>query len=150
MKANDSDIPNVHITPLVGSNLNFTYGEGKYYEVTLLNNNNIGLANQNILITINGKTYTRFTICAGVAKIKINLNIGTYTITAKFEGNENYSGSNVSNIIYINNNKISTILISQNLTKNFKTSSQYIVTLKDSNNNVIANQIVKITINGKP
>ena len=83
---------------LVASDVNMTYKDGTAYEVQLTDGegNNIAVANLVVKITIKGSTYKVKTDANGVAKLPINLYVGTYDISAE------YNGKIVNNTIIIN------------------------------------------------
>ncbi len=89
---------------------------------------------------INGVFYTRNTNENGVAKLNINLNKGTYIITAINPIN----GDQHSNII-----KVLPILVEgHNLTKYYRNASVYSIRVLDDVGNPLANQTVLFNING--
>jgi hypothetical protein len=74
-----------------------TFGDNKRLYVDLMDINLNPLKNKEILIKINGVTYTRTTDDKGQASIAINLGGGQYWAIVSYEGDENYlPGANVS------------------------------------------------------
>ena len=73
----------IHIYSTIdGDDLSKTYGQSNPYKATFLNSQGQKLANSDVNFNINGVFYTRTTDTNGVGKLNINLNPGTYTITA--------------------------------------------------------------------
>ncbi|WP_409200462.1 hypothetical protein [Methanobrevibacter sp. DSM 116169] len=76
---------------LIGNDLNKTFSESKTYDVLVLDGVGKPLANQNVVININGVFYNISSGNDGLAKLNINLNPGSYIATATWNG---YSTSN--------------------------------------------------------
>ena len=72
-------------------NIVMNHGDGTNYEVTLFDNSLNPIAKAIVHITIRGKTYDRRTDENGTARLPINLAVGTYTISASFDGNSKLS-----------------------------------------------------------
>ena len=68
---------------LTGSNLNMLYTSGKYFKVRLTRDD-LPFEGQNVMITINGKTYTRTTDSNGYASFKVTLPPKTYAVKASY------------------------------------------------------------------
>ena len=68
---------------LIVKNFKKVYGTSKQLTALLLDDNNNPILDTGITFTINGVSYTRVTDNNGVARLKINLNIGTYTCTVQ-------------------------------------------------------------------
>jgi hypothetical protein len=83
---------------IVASDVNMTYKDGTAYEVQLVDGegNNIAVANIVVKITIKGTSYNVKTDANGVAKLPINLAVGTYDISAEYNGKE------ITNTIVVN------------------------------------------------
>lgn len=58
--------------------------EGQYFEASLTQDN-APMANETVIFAINSVNYTKTTNDNGIAKLQINLNPGTYTITTTFK-----------------------------------------------------------------
>ena len=92
-------------TVLNANNLTKTYGSNESFTVSLTDNNNNPIVNENINITLSNsnnqsKTYTLLTDTNGSVNLAINLNPGTYTATST------YNDSNITNTITINSASI--------------------------------------------
>ena len=147
----DSDIPTTTATLLEGKDLTKTFGVSGAYEVTLTDKDGNPLVGQKIQLTINGVTYTRTTDENGQAKLNINLQPGTYTITVIFKGTEEYGISSVNNTIIVKNpseEKIGSTIEADNYVKEFGVPGAYTITLKDIHGNPLVGQKIELTING--
>ncbi|MCR5026278.1 MAG: transglutaminase [Methanobrevibacter sp.] len=86
---------------LFADDLNMVYGDGSSFNVTLTDLNEKPIANDTISISINGVAYNRTTDANGIAKLKINLNPGNYTVVYTHsdpDAIDYYVGSNTVNI----------------------------------------------------
>ncbi|WP_409199626.1 hypothetical protein [Methanobrevibacter sp. DSM 116169] len=81
---------------LVGENLNKTFGTPDQYEVAAFDEVGNPAIGANVTININGVMYYRISGDDGVAKLNINLNVGSYIATATWKG---YSTSNIVNVV---------------------------------------------------
>ena len=83
---------------IVASDVNMTYKDGTAYEVQLVDSegNNVAISNIVVKITIKGSTYNVKTDANGIAKLPINLYVGTYDISAE------YNGKVINNTIVVN------------------------------------------------
>ena len=76
---------------------------GKYFRIRLTDSNSKALANKQIKITFNGKNYYRTTDSNGYVKFQINLvKKGTYTIAARFLGDDKYDATFKSYKVKVN------------------------------------------------
>lgn len=82
----------INILPtLIGEDINKSFIEKSQYKVKVLDNNGNEIVGANVLINIHGIIYTKITDNDGIAKLDINLNPGSYIVTATWN---NYSTSN--------------------------------------------------------
>ena len=117
---------------------------GTYFEVTLKDNAGKALSNQNISLTVNGKSYSGLTNASGVASIKTSsLAVGTYTVSLNYAGNSDYSSASLSKKV-----KVLSSVIGSGLTKYYGQTSQYKATFWKGNS-VLANTKVSFKVNGK-
>lgn len=87
-------------TFILGTDIEKLKNQEVYYNVVLVDENNMPLKDKRIEFDV-GKTYYRTTNKDGFAKLHINLNKSS-KITASFKGDDEYLGSKTSNdIIYI-------------------------------------------------
>lgn len=122
---------------------------GEYYTVTLRNNETqLPIVNEKVIIHVVGKDYIKYTDKNGEAKLKINLNEGTYDISYKYEGNNGYNGASGNNIIIRDHKQVSTYLEVLN-PKITRYEDQLIVKVTDENSIPLTNQPVTLTVCGK-
>ena len=119
---------------------------GNAYKVTLKDDDGNVLAGQRITFTFNGKVYNRTTNSKGVANLTISASAGkTYKFSYVFPGTS-----------YYNQSSSGTIDLAVKVKSSFKNSGSvimnnttYIVTLRDSEGNLLANKLVNFTFDGK-
>ena len=133
-------VPPTHKYELKADNVTkFVNGTERY--VVRLTDNGKPLANQKILITLNGVEYTCVTDKNGTATLDLDLEVGNYTVTAK------WNRYKVENTIIVKPTH-SYELKGYNVIKYFKGSESYTVTLTD-NGNPLAGETITITVIGK-
>ena len=119
------------------------YKNGTKFAVTLTVNGT-GLANQNVIITLNGVNNTRTTDENGTIKMSINLNSGEYDVVVYYDGNETYDPAKINSKITV----LSTVS-GTDVVKVFRNGTQYYATFVDGQGNPLANgTAVKFNING--
>ncbi|MBE6509999.1 MAG: cysteine protease [Methanobrevibacter millerae] len=90
---------NITVLPTIsGNDLTKVYRDNNQYYATFLGSDGSPLADTNITFNINGVFYTRTTNATGVARLNINLEPGTYIITA-YNPNDDYAHSNIIEVI---------------------------------------------------
>ncbi|MBO5151378.1 MAG: Ig-like domain repeat protein [Methanobrevibacter sp.] len=114
----------------------------KYYKgserfVVTVKENDVPLANRNVSIIINGKTYIRTTDNNGVASMAINLDSGKYDATVEYDGIKAYSTVTVNPTI-----------VAKDFTKIFRNNTQYYGEFRNSDGSLLRNTDVKFNING--
>ena len=107
------------------------------YSVRALDEQGNPLAKQNVTFNINGVFYTKTTNDEGIATLNINLNPGTYIITAMYK-----------DCFVSNNITILPVLTTSDLTKYFGIPASLNSKLVDGQGNPLANQSVTYNING--
>ena len=118
------------------------------FTVTLKSKSGVLISGEKITFTYNNKKVTATTNANGKASITIPvLSKGTYSISYKYAGDNLYSGSSESGKLYVSDS--TTTLKSSALSMKYNDGSKFSVTVKDSNNKVLANKDVKFTLNGK-
>ncbi|ADC47909.1 adhesin-like protein [Methanobrevibacter ruminantium M1] len=122
---------------------------GKYFEVTLKDENGNALSNKAIQIGFNGRIYNRTTDENGSASLQINLAYkGTYTFAISFLGDEYYNGS--FEVAKITVKKQTPKLDVSNVTyKSSAKSKTWTAKLTTSYGSLLKNKKVYITIDGK-
>lgn len=122
-------------TKIIGEkNIDLPYKEGKY-TVSLVDGDNGKLAHKTVTFTVLGKNYNVKTDENGVASLPINLNKGSYTITAKFE-EQGYGSSSITSTINVK--VLDTRIISNPATFTDKKQT-YVLRVVDQNNRPVQN-----------
>lgn len=122
------------------SNLSKYYKGSTKYTASFFDSYGNVLANTNVTITVNGKSYTKKTNDKGVASLSISLKPGTYKVTST----DPITGHNVTT-----NFKILPTITSSNLKKVAGDSKKFTAKFYKSDGKPLANQYVEIKINGK-
>ncbi len=126
---------------IIGNDITKIYKNDTQYYVTIFDLNNQTLANTTVTFYLNDIHYNRTTDSNGRAKLNINLNPGTYIITAK---NTNTTEIRENKIVVLPN-----IVENNDLEKYFRNNSQYVVKiLNDDGTPAKANETVTFNING--
>ena len=122
---------------------------GKYFIVTLKDQNNKVLANKFIQIGFNGVKYNRTTNSEGQARLQINLGYeGLYTFAVAYLGDDNYTGSFIVAKIKVNLQTPKLTSVNKVYKPNSKTKT-LTATLKTAQGNAIAGKKISFTIDGK-
>lgn len=123
---------------LSGKDVSMYYKGSASYEL-VLSQNGQPVNNAVINININGVNYEKTTDANGRISIPLDLNAGTYVVSA-FYGNFTNTKSTVN---------VLPVIIGHDVVKNYKTSKKYSATFLDSNGNALKNTNVKFKLNGK-
>ena len=113
------------------------YGGSEKFTVKVTDNNGKALANKEVKITLNGKTYKRTTDKNGVTSMGITLNSKTYPVTVECGGEKVSVKITVTPTIY-----------GKDITKMYKNGTQYYAAFADSKGNLLKNTQVEFNING--
>ncbi|MBR0371339.1 MAG: hypothetical protein IJH63_11550 [Methanobrevibacter sp.] len=113
------------------------YKNASQYVIKVLDDQGRPVSGQSVDFNINGVFYTRTSNATGHVKMNINLNPGTYIITAI------YKGFMASNTI-----KVLSILEAKDLNMKFRDGSKFEAKLLDGQGNPFASGIVTFNING--
>ncbi len=133
---------NIYVGDIIlkGNDLTFYNTENGTYELSLIDKNGKGVANQTITITLNDNTYTKTTDKNGTTSLSINLDTGNYKITAQFNDQK------ITNKITV----LEDAFLSVNNTKAYENVDfTHIAKLTDHNGKGIANAEITFKINGK-
>ena len=128
----------VPVIKLTASNLSMLYTSGKYFKVRLTSDGQ-PLANKQVKITINGKTYTKTTDKNGYASMKISLAPKAYSVKATY-----------GNVTITKKVAVKSIITAKNI--NAKRSAKTVkikVTLKKVNGKYLKNKKVTLKFNKK-
>ena len=114
------------------------YGGAERFVVTVTDSKNNPLANQSVIISVNGVNYTRTTDANGTASIAISLVSGQYNVTTIVDNDTVYSTITVLPTVN-----------ATDLVKVFRNGTQFYATFKDSQGNYLAEgTTVRFNING--
>ena len=130
------------LSTINGTDLTKVYRNASQYYATFRDSDGNYLANgTDVTFNINGVMYTRKVAENGNARLNINLDAGTYILTAIHPDN----GEMSSNTITV----IPKIVENSDLVKYFRNDSQYVVRIIDDEGNPVgANETVTFNING--
>ena len=121
--------------------------KNNYLNVYLKDSSKNAISNQKVTLTINGKTLSAITNSNGIAKFNITNAAKTYPVTLNFEGDDKYaSSSKTLNLRVIAKPIYTKMTIAQYGIFKGNCLNVY---LKTADGKAIANQTLKITINGK-
>lgn len=120
----------------------YYHDESRFY-VKLTDDKSNPIANEKILIELNGMNYTRTTNENGSASITINLNSNLYTVNVYYLGSKNYT--NCSTNAQIN---VKPTVLSRDITKIFRNGTFYQATFLDTDGNPVSGLKVTFNING--
>lgn len=89
-------------TYMDGINLTKNVGDTTQYQCAVYRRDNNQRIKDKVTININGVSYVRTANDDGLYKLNINLNKGTYNLTATYQGNVLFDPSSINNTITIN------------------------------------------------
>ncbi|WP_409200365.1 hypothetical protein [Methanobrevibacter sp. DSM 116169] len=124
---------------LIGNDLNKTFRNGSQFHVKVINGDGTVVADKMVSMNINGVFYERKTNASGIATLNINLEPGTYILTAK----NPVDGLEDSYIITV----LSTIF-GEDLVKYYKNGSQFHALFINGDGTPIVGKNVTFNING--
>ena len=132
---------NIKILPSISENSNYNlyYGNTVQYKVRITGSDGkyVG-AGHLVTVKVNGLTYNIKTDSKGYASKSIKLNVGTYTITAQ------YNGDSVVNKIVIK-----PVLITNNVVKKKSKKIKFTAKLVDKKGKILKNKKITFKIKGK-
>ena len=135
------------------------------YSVTLKDENGKALKKQKVIIKLNGKKYTKKTNSKGQATVSVKFSkLKTYKVKATYKGSKKYKKSSAAGKITVKkatspsttpsnpNNpagktKTKTQLTTPDRSFSMNSTDDYIISLKDSSGNALANQAISYTLN---
>ena len=122
------------------SNLSKYYKGSTKYGATFYNSQGNALANRNVKITVNGKTYTKKTNGKGAVSLPVDLKPGTYKVVST----DPVTGYSLTTTF-----KILSTITSSNLNKVAGDSKKFKVKFYKSNGKPLAKRYIKLKINSK-
>ena len=115
------------------------------YEVTLKDlNSSAPVSNKQINFVINKVTYKAVTDSRGVASLKLDLNVGKYSVNAYFTGDDSYQNSSL-----ITSLNIQSTVKAGDTVKYYKATTPFRAQFLTSNGQALSNRQVNIIVNGK-
>lgn len=135
------DSPNA--VELTAPEIEMYYKNGTKFQISLTSNGT-GIANETVIINLNGMNNTRKTDDNGAINMNINLNPGEYDVIVYYAGNDKYDPAQIDSKVTI----LSTIN-GKDVTKIYRNGTQYYATFTDGQGNPLANGTdVTFNING--
>ena len=105
---------NVNELQIIAHDLNTSDFSNEEYAITLIDMNNTPISGKDVIFTLNGVTYIVKTDENGIAYMNVNLKAGTYRITTKYEGDNDYFTSTALNTVIVKDKVDINISISKN------------------------------------
>lgn len=135
----DNNIQNFNDSDFVLNvdNVTMFYRDGSRINVTLKDFNDIPLANQSVIININGHNYTKMTNNFGKTSMVCNLAVGNYTVSTYFNNISVYSWVHIKSTI-----------VGNDLVKMFRNDTQFYATFLKGNGSYLVNTNVTFNVNG--
>ena len=127
------------LSSIQSNNITKYFQNDTQYSATFLNKDGSLLTNTEVTFNINGVFYKRNTNANGVATLNINLNSGTYILTAINPVNNEMVASTITVLSSIQSN---------NITKYFQNDTQYSATFLNKDGSLLTNTEVTFNING--
>lgn len=137
---NEAKACNVTVLSTInGTDVTKYYRNDTHYSAVIVDSNGTPVANKTVRLNINGVFYNKTTDENGTVRLNIWLLPGNYTITV-------YNPSNGEE----NSNKVIVLpkLIAKDMTMDYQAGKNYTVKVLDGQGKALANQTVKINING--
>ena len=146
----DREVQNLTVSPqiktlLTADDVEMYYHDGTRFRVVLTDIDGNPLANQSVMIRINGVEYNRTTNVSGGASIGLNLDSATYAVDVVYLSQlENYLSCNTTSSVNI----LPTVK-GNNVVKVFRNDTQYYATFRNFNGTYLANgEVIQFNING--
>ena len=131
----------INVLPTIkASDITKYYKGSTKYTATFLTSQGSALANTNVKITVNGKTYTKKTNSKGVVSLAVNLKPGTYKVVAT----DPVTGYKLTTTF-----KILSTISASDVSKVYTDSKKFTAKFLKSNGKALANQYVKFKLKGK-
>lgn len=136
-------------TQLTAPQISTKYNVAKNLVITLKDNKGQVLAGKNVIVTLNGKTYTNTTDANGQVRISsYNLAPKKYPANVRFDGDSNYLSSAVDTYVVVA--KALPKITASNKAYKAKTKiKKYTITLKNNKNAVLKSKKVTLKVNKK-
>ena len=136
-------------TEINASDMNYTYGDETYLNVTLKDKYGNPLVNESVAFTTKENPIFEKTDENGQVKFQMMLVPGSYKATLTYSGNETHQPNSLTVNITVNEIAPVTPVIVYNFTTVYNEGKYVTVTLKDDYGYVMANRPVVVNFNGK-
>ncbi len=140
-------LPSKYATFTVKSTTTFGKGANTPFKVALTSGK-VPLVKKTVVLTVNGKSYTKTTDSNGIVSLTIGLNVGKYTMTYKFNGDSKVNAKTGSSSITVKE-RTSTKLTWKSGTSFYQGAQTYKVLLQDASGKALASKALKLTVDGK-
>ncbi len=145
-----SDISNNPRAVLITDDVSMEANINNTISATLKDIAGKGVADEELIFTIEGNNYTGITDENGVATVNVgSLTAGNYTVTVTFKGNENLDPNEQQFNLEIIGTGIPTEIISSSIIMYYHNGGKITATLVDKDGNPIANETIGFGIIGK-
>lgn len=114
------------------------YKSNSSYEV-VLSQGETPISNASVSVSVNGVSYDKTTDGEGKISLPLDLNVGSYSVTANYN-NLTSAKSTV---------KVLPVVSGKDITKTYKSRTQYSATFLNTKGKALANTNVKFKLNGK-
>lgn len=132
-------------TEIISDDVITVYKASDNLKINLKDETGSNLANREIIIRLDGKTYVRNTDENGIALLQLDLDAGNYSAEIAFEGLPGYLASNVTAKITVK--KAETKLLADDISMYYGQSRQLTIRLS-LNDSALANRKILISLNG--
>lgn len=129
---------------------------GEVYDIMLIGEDNVALANQEVTITISSGdveigTFNSTTNDQGIINLPLLYDISEYNITVSYDGDEFIGDAyyrQITNSTTFNIKGLPVIIVGSDITIPTKAKQRFEITLKDESNRLLTNKTVEFTVNG--
>ena len=132
----------------LASKTSLAYAKNSHNSVTLTASVNPSSAGGKVTFNVNGKDYNATVSGAKATYTLNNLAVGSYDAKATYGGDINHKSSSSSNVKFTVE-EYSIIVSAPDVTKYYGGDERFVVTVTDNTGKAIANEPVKVTINGQ-
>ena len=151
----EGNVP-IKLSKVIFLNDNTDFEFGEVYDIMLIGEDNVVLADQEVTITITSgdieiQTLNVTTNNYGIINLPLLYDIGAYNITVSYDGDEFIGNAYYTGIIDDNTFNIKSlpvIIVGADVTIPTKAKQKFEITLKDESNRLLPNKTVEFTVNG--
>ena len=132
----------------LASKTSLAYAKNSHNSVTLTASVNPSSVSGKVTFNVNGKDYPATVSGAKATYTLNNLAVGSYDAKATYQGDVNHKSSSSSNVKFTIE-EYSIIVSAPDVTKYYGGDERFVVTVTDNAGKPVANEPVKVTINGQ-